>query len=193
MFGLGQRRPSNSGERQDRIPLVLHGERLTLRPTEVDDIPALYALLNEDDIQRRWGEYASADEVEEDFIDRDDATIGYTIVLDDQVIGGLQVWQELDPDYRHAGFDLFLSPNVQGQGLGTEAIRHATRYAFDVLNHHRVTIDPAADNPKGIRAYEKAGFRVVGTLRAYERSNDGSWHDNVLMEITRDTYYQPDA
>jgi aminoglycoside 6'-N-acetyltransferase len=189
MFRLGQRRASNRGERQDRIPLTLHGEHVTLRPMEDADIPQLHEILKLDDVRAWWGEYASVDEVYEDFLERDDATLAFIIEHDGYIIGGLQLWQELNDEYRHAGFDIFLDSSAQGHGVGVEAIQLATRYAFDVLGHHRVTIDPAAANVRGIRAYEKAGFRTIGLMRNYERSLDGSWHDNVLMEIIRNDYY----
>ena len=54
---------------------------------------------------------------------------------------------------------------------------------FSVQGHHRLTIDPAADNLAAIRCYAKAGFREVGRLRQYERGLDGEWHDGLLMEL----------
>src|SRR5918994_1399850 len=51
-------------------------------------------------------------------------------------------------------------------------------------DHHRLTIDPAADNAAAIRAYEKAGFRRVGIMCKYERRGpDGAWHDGLLMDV----------
>jgi len=50
--------------------------------------------------------------------------------------------------------------------------------------HHRVTIDPAADNHPAIRAYEKAGFRPVGVMRAAWRDfATGEWRDTLFMEL----------
>ena len=40
--------------------------------------------------------------------------------------------------------------------------------------HHRLTIDPAAENAAAIRCYERAGFRRVGVMREYWRDGDGS-------------------
>ena len=51
--------------------------------------------------------------------------------------------------------------------------------------HHRLTIDPAADNEPAIRCYTAAGFRTVGVMRRYERGRDGSFHDGLLMELVR--------
>ena len=33
--------------------------------------------------------------------------------------------------------------------------------------------------------YERLGFRRVGVLRQYERGNDGTFHDGLLMELLR--------
>jgi aminoglycoside 6'-N-acetyltransferase len=52
--------------------------------------------------------------------------------------------------------------------------------------HHRLTIDPSAENARAIRTYTSLGFRPVGLLRAYERWRDGSWHDGLLMDLLAD-------
>jgi aminoglycoside 6'-N-acetyltransferase len=57
------------------------------------------------------------------------------------------------------------------------------RYLIEQRGHHRLTIDPAADNAAAIRCYEKVGFRPVGVMRRYEQGPDGTWHDGLLMEL----------
>lgn len=54
---------------------------------------------------------------------------------------------------------------------------------FDDRGHHRLTIDPAADNGAAIACYRKVGFRDVGVMRAYERRPDGSWADGLLLDM----------
>jgi len=39
------------------------------------------------------------------------------------------------------------------------------------------------DNDRAIRAYRAVGFGPVGVMRAYERAGDGTWHDNLLMDL----------
>jgi RimJ/RimL family protein N-acetyltransferase len=87
------------------------------------------------------------------------------------------------PDYRHAGIDLFLASDHQGRGLGPEEIHLVAPYLFEVRGHHRLTIDPAAENLRAIHAYERVGFRPGGIMRQYERGRDGTWHDGLLMDL----------
>ena len=47
-------------------------------------------------------------------------------------------------------------------------------------------IDPAADNHRAVRCYEKVGFRPVGVMRRYERGADGTWHDGLFMDLLAD-------
>jgi aminoglycoside 6'-N-acetyltransferase len=106
--------------------------------------------------------------------------------LDGTPIGGIQWEEEDDPDYRHAGIDVYLDPARHNQGLGTDAVRTLAHHLIETEGHHRLTIDPAADNHAAIRAYEKAGFRKVGVMREYERGADGTWHDGLLMDLLAD-------
>jgi aminoglycoside 6'-N-acetyltransferase len=88
--------------------------------------------------------------------------------------------------YRHAGIDFFLTTSRRGQGWGAEAVRVLARHLFEERDHHRFTIDPAADNAAAIGAYEKAGFRRVGIMRKYERA----WHDGLLTDMLKEEFPQ---
>jgi aminoglycoside 6'-N-acetyltransferase len=56
---------------------------------------------------------------------------------------------------------------------------------FGQRGHHRITIDPAAANDRAISCYAKAGFHPVGLMRQYERGEDGTFHNGLLMELLR--------
>jgi aminoglycoside 6'-N-acetyltransferase len=109
--------------------------------------------------------------------------VSLVIEHEDALVGSIQFVEVLDPNYRTASIDLFISAAAQGRGLGPDAIRAVARYLFEVRGQHHLTIDPAAANERAIRAYHKVGFRPVGVIRAYERGADGSWHDNLLMDL----------
>ena len=110
----------------------------------------------------------------------------FAIEVDGRVCGMIQFGEELDPKYRHASVDIFVDPELQGRGIGSAAVRKLVDVLLEERGHHRITIDPAADNQAAIRAYEKAGFTRVGVMRCAERDSDGrGWHDSVLMELVR--------
>ena len=47
-------------------------------------------------------------------------------------------------------------------------------------------IDPAAANERAIRAYAKVGFKPAGVLRRSWRGPDGTWEDQLLMDLLAD-------
>ncbi len=59
------------------------------------------------------------------------------------------------------------------------------KYAFDVLNMHRVQLEVFESNPRGIRCYEKIGFKREGVLREGHYRN-GKYDNVVVMGILRD-------
>ena len=108
------------------------------------------------------------------------------IEVDGVVVGAVQYGEEEDPMYRNATIDVYLTASRHGEGLGSEAVLVLARYLIEERGHHRLTIDPAAENRAAIRAYEKVGFRPVGVMRSYERGPDGTFHDGLLMEMLAD-------
>lgn len=165
----------------------LVGERLTLRPGSVGDVDALRAILSEPSVARWWGEPAARESIAADLQGEDDFLL-LVIEIDGEPAGGIQYGEELDPQYRHAGIDIFLATRFQSQGYGVEAVRLMAHYLFERRNHHRLVIDPAAHNARAIAAYAKVGFRPVGVMRQYERGVDGSWHDGLLMDLLREEF-----
>jgi aminoglycoside 6'-N-acetyltransferase len=162
--------------------VILRGERVLLRRGRPEDTDRLFQIRNEPEVIRWWGS-DDIEEISEQFIEADE---GLVIEAYGEVVGAIQYYEEDDPMYRHAGIDIFLTASCHGQGLGTEAIRLLARHLFEERGHHRLTIDPAADNAAAIRAYEKVGFRRVGIMRNYERGPDGAWHDGLLMDMLRE-------
>lgn len=161
---------------------------MLLRPGRPEDAHRLFEIRNEPGVLRWWGS-ADIEEISEEFIGADN---GFVIEADGEVVGAIQYHEENEPMYRHAGMDIFITTSRHGQGLGTEALRLLARYLFEERGHHRLTIDPAADNTAAIRAYERVGFRRVGIMRRYERGPDGVWRDGLLMDMLEEEF-RPDG
>jgi aminoglycoside 6'-N-acetyltransferase len=161
--------------------VLLRGRNVILRPLRAEDVGQVVEIQAEPGISRWWGAPDEAD------LNRlaeggGDAT-ALVIETEGELVGFIQFAEESDPEFRHAGIDLFLSERHQRQGLGTDAIRTLAHYLTEERGHHRLTIDPAAENTAAIRLYEKVGFRAVGVLREYWRAPDGTWRDGLLMDL----------
>jgi aminoglycoside 6'-N-acetyltransferase len=155
---------------------------VTLRGYEPGDRDAFERILAQPSVGRWWGA-ASAAEAADEWVEEDGESVGFAILLDGVVVGSIQYAEEDEAEYRHTGIDLFLDEAVQRRRLGPEAITVVARYLIEDRGHHRITIDPCAENDPAIRAYASVGFKPVGTLRAYQRLRDGAWHDGLLMDL----------
>lgn len=160
--------------------LGLLGERVGLRPLAAADVPVLVAMFALPPIARWWDAISEAD-LREAVGEQDPHVLA--VVLDGATVGLVQFGEEEDPQYRHASIDVALHPDVHGRGLGADAVRTLARYLIEERGHHRLTIDPAADNEAAIACYRRVGFRPVGIMRRYERAPDGGWRDGLLMEL----------
>ena len=171
---------------------TLRGELVFLRTATAADIGALVEIRTAPEVYRWWrgGEDLAAT-VAEELADEEDHSL--VIEHENRIVGAIQWSAEEEPDYRHAGIDIYLDPAVHGRGLGTDAVRTLARYLIVELGHHRLTIDPAADNAAAIRCYAKVGFRPVGIMRRYERGPDGTWHDGLLMDLLADELVSRDS
>lgn len=95
---------------------------------------------------------------------------------------------ELDDAADTWGFDLFLGePKHWGSGAGTKALAALVRHVFEQEDALRCVIDPHVVNERGIRSYEKVGFRKVKVMKAREM-HEGAKRDNWLMVLEREDY-----
>lgn len=155
---------------------MLQGAFVRLVPLTADHLPDLRRIRETPEVRTRWGEPVD-DEAD------DDVTC-FAILVDGVVRGMVQYGEENDPGYRHASIDIYVDPEVHGRGIGKDSVRTVARHLVDDRGHHRIVIDPAADNIAAIRCYEAVGFRPVGVMRQYERDADGrGWHDGLLMDL----------
>ena len=161
--------------------MELRGESVVLRPLEHGDIPRLVEIGRQPTVARWWTSITE-EKLTAKAEGRDEVT-ALAVLVDGEVAGMIQYHEEDHPEYKSAGIDIFLSENVHGRGLGTDAVRTLARWLVGERGHHRLTIDPAVENAAAVRAYEKAGFRSVGVMREYWTDPDGVRHDGLLMDL----------
>ena len=164
---------------------VLQGATVLLRPATPADVFSLVAIRAAPEVMERWG---GADDLAAEILDDLVAPELHLLVIEEasRIVGAIQWQASEDPVYRHAGIDLYIDPALHGHGVGTDAVRTLARHLIHEHRHHRLVVDPAADNVAAIRCFSKVGFRPVGVMRQYERGQDGTWHDGLLMELLAD-------
>ncbi|MGH2717597.1 MAG: GNAT family N-acetyltransferase, partial [Actinomycetota bacterium] len=142
---------SDSGE--------LHGTKVVLAPLAAEHLPELHRIRLLPEVVARWG----VEELTEGWpAEAEPESTFLAVLAGGAVVGMIQYSEETEPMYRHASIDIFLDPAVHSQGLGRDAVGTMARHLIEDRGHHRITIDPAADNLPAIRAYAAVGFRPVG-------------------------------
>lgn len=148
------------------------------------DLDELFRIVSTPEVARWWSPHVRGD------LDEwltESGVVRWTIWVAGVVAGKIQAEEENEPEFRHAGIDVFLDPALQGRGLGCECVRVVAEWLFSERGHHRVVIDPAAANERAIRCYESVGFQPVGLMRSYwlDRTT-GQWVDGLLLDLLRD-------
>jgi RimJ/RimL family protein N-acetyltransferase len=150
---------------------------VSFRSLTVGDLPLLHEWLSRPHVAQWWGPAPSLAEVEEEYgayIDSASSVRPYVALAEEIPIGYIQSYvvmgsgdgwwpDERDPGAR--GIDQFLaSPELLGRGLGTAMVRAFVQRLFADPQVTRVQVDPAPENRRAVRCYEKAGFRAVGEV-----------------------------
>jgi aminoglycoside 6'-N-acetyltransferase len=160
--------------------LSLEGPRIRLVAVAPEHRERLEELRRLPEVVRWWKEPWG------DWLAKEDDTVSYAILMEGEIVGYAQWWEDKSPLYRHAGVDLFLDPAVHGRGLGTETLRVLCAHLIDEHGFHRLVIDPEVENEVAIASFSKVGFRPVGVMRRYIRDRPDVWKDGLLMDLLAD-------
>lgn len=164
------------------------GERIYLRPLEVEDVDLFQRWVNEPEIHCTLNRIRPVNRVQErewlEGLHKREAEVVFGIALreNDQLIGCLGL-HELTLPNRAAVLGIMIGERERhGCGYGAEAIGLLLAYGFGALGLHRVGLEVFANNERGIRCYEKCGFRKEG-VRREARWWDGRWWDVLAYGI----------
>ena len=72
-------------------------------------------------------------------------------------------------------------PDYWNRGIGSSLLKMMASYLKDSKGADRILLDPHKNNHRAIRAYEKAGFKTIGSLPEHELF-EGKREDCWLME-----------
>jgi RimJ/RimL family protein N-acetyltransferase len=172
--------------------LPLTTQRLTLRPYEAGDLPALHDLFGRADVSRylMW-EPMDLDQARELLdrrvlqtrIDADGDAILLAAVETEtgRMIGELMLRvTSIESGQGEIGWSLH--PDAQGRGLATEGAREVLRAGFEVLGLHRIVAGADPRNGASLRVMERLGMRREAEFieQAFVK---GEWIDEVIYAI----------
>jgi RimJ/RimL family protein N-acetyltransferase len=83
---------------------------------------------------------------------------------------------------RTAELGIWIAAEQWSRGYGTDAVRALCRFGFNEMNLSRVSLHVYDFNLRGLRAYEKVGFREEGRLRG-DQFVDGRHVDVITMGL----------
>ncbi len=106
-----------------------------------------------------------------------------------ELAGAALLWA-IDLHNRSAHLGLSLRPSFRGRGLGSDVVLALCEYGFTVRGLHRLQVDTLASNAAMIRAAERAGFTLEGTLRGAGWVN-GEFADEVILGLLASDWARP--
>jgi RimJ/RimL family protein N-acetyltransferase len=171
----------------------LVGPTVLLRPLEPEDVAVVAPWLNDQEVIRYTRQYRPMTRAREsEWLNRvsnseTDVVLGIAPRASNELIGmaGLHA---IDFRSRHCLFGITIGvKEAWNKGYGTETARLLVEHAFLTLNLNRVGLHVHEYNERGVRAYEKAGFRREGRLRQ-EVFRDGRYWDTFVMGVLRDEW-----
>ena len=162
---------------------MISGEKVELRGITYKDAPVIYEYVNREDLRDLTGTLYPVSEYEHDNWVKSLASCNekkiFSIYADNKCIGTIGL-KNIDQISRNA--EMFISigdSSFMGGGFGTDAVNTLVNFCFMHLNLHKVYLHVYESNKCAIKCYEKAGFRVEGTLLEHHFAQGK--YENVLI------------
>ena len=164
-------------------------EAAVLRKPEPDDVPQLYEYRNDEEVTSGLGGFSTGYSKRDmlNWVERHDSRTDEVVyVIADRetmrCLGHVGLYN-IDSRVRSAEFAILIGDKQQwGRGLGQQVSRLLIEYGFRQLNLHRVYLKVLVTNERGIRLYERLGFRREGVLRD-DQFRNGRYVDVVVMGL----------
>lgn len=99
--------------------------------------------------------------------------------------------RHINKTHRNAEFGIMIGEkDCWGKGYGTETTILVLDYAFTVLGLHNILLSTYGYNERAVRAYTRAGFRVIGRQREAARQGN-QVYDIIIMDCLATEFRNP--
>lgn len=188
---------TTDGQEASAAPVIMvRGTLVGLGPLDRRHLPLYLRWMNDPEVTRGLGRAGPfTHEAEERWYERassDEHGVVFTIYeLSSGAPIGTTGLHDIHPIDRRGTFGISIGDKrCWNRGYGTEATTLTLNYAFNILGLQNVMLSVYSFNPRAQRAYEKAGFQVIGRRRS-SVFRAGGWYDEVLMDAVPADFESP--
>ena len=156
--------------------MIIQGDKITLRPMTVEEIPQFFEWATQSDATPYWYGELQGDQVptfkefckdwKRYYFDGSAQEKGrcFVILIEDKAIGQVN-YNEIDRRDNSVELDIIIPEDrYKNKGYGTDALQTLSKYLIFVMDIEKCWIDVVYKNPRAIRAYQKAGFKITKTF-----------------------------
>lgn len=150
--------------------MLIHGEKVLLRPMTIDEMPVFYTWATQSDATPFWYDDGKVPSYAEFFRDwkryyfngsKPEKGRCFIILVKDRAIGQIN-YNEINRNNNSVEIDIIIADDAdKNHGYGTDALRTLTKYLFQNMGVKLCWIDALSSNIRARKAYEKAGFQVT--------------------------------
>jgi len=176
-----------------KVP-ILKGQKVILRMAKIADVKEYIRILDDEKVSRFLNYHyktknrknESEKWVKEVLFDPGQAL--WTITVGNKIIGNTTL--RFVNNCRKANLGIVIGgEEYWGKGYGTETICLVINYLFKKLKFNRLDLLVHCDNKRGIKLYNKIGFKKEGKMRQSALSRDGKkFVDQYVMSILREEW-----
>lgn len=170
---------------------MIMGKRLGLRPLQSEDAQFLFKWHNDSRVLRRFrypqAQFCISMKDERirvmEIIGQKDEQHFIIVDLKGNEPVGLVTLSSIDRKNASSEIQVIIGEVDQwGERFCTEAVNLLVRYAFRVLNLHRIFVKVPELSEEVPGCFEECGFNIEGRLR-HDHFSGGEWRDTLIMAI----------
>lgn len=168
----------------------LTGSRIYLREVRLTDVnESYYKWMNDPEVTQYLESrfYPQSMESISEFVknqtgDQNNVFLAIILKEGDFHIGNIKIGP-INWIHRFAEVGILIGDKTSwGKGYGTEAIGLVVKYAFNILNLHKLTAGCYNSNQGSLKAFQKNGFEVEGVRKKHSFHN-GEYIDAILLGL----------
>ncbi len=171
--------------------MILHTERLSLRPLEADDAPAIHAMMSDAEVMAFWDSSTIEDPaVTAEIVERqlgeveEERALFWSMLREpDQTFLGVCDLFDIDRWHGRAEVGFMVGRAHWGGGYAQEAMHAVVGHAAHALRLKRLQARVHVGNQHSMQLLEQLGFRREGLMRGYVE-RDGERRDCLVFGLT---------